>query len=265
MLPAALAGEAATTAGVLWRVGCGQDPLTRYHERFLERYGAHRYVPLLDVTDPAIGLGIDAAFPDLDPVDLSDRRTRVLASLIGRATGNGGVEVVLGDADIAELADSQPGLSPPRTAEICVRVIAATPEDLAAGRLRLVVCPGGAPEAGTALGRFTGLLDVTGEDGDDTGLVAEIVARPRVAEGLTLAPPTGLALRPRLGATHLLGPTPLTTSHPARSARRSPPAECRGAGEVVRGGCGGRSRPVARRSGRAVRHGARPRPSRSPR
>jgi class I lanthipeptide synthase len=55
VLPAALAGEAATAAGVLWRAGCGQGPLTRYHERFLERYGAHRYVPLLDVTDPAIG------------------------------------------------------------------------------------------------------------------------------------------------------------------------------------------------------------------
>jgi lantibiotic biosynthesis protein len=61
VLPAALAGEAATAAGVLWRAGCGRAPLTRYHEKFLERYGAHRYVPLLDVTDPAIGLGIDAA------------------------------------------------------------------------------------------------------------------------------------------------------------------------------------------------------------
>jgi lantibiotic biosynthesis protein len=106
VLPAALAGEATTAAGVLWRTGCGQGPLTRYHERFLERYGAHRYVPLLDVTDPAIGLGIDAASPDLDPIDLPERRARVLASLIGRATANGGVEVVLDDADITELAEN---------------------------------------------------------------------------------------------------------------------------------------------------------------
>ncbi len=137
VLPAALAGEAAAAAGVLWRAGCGQEPLTRYHEQFLERYGTHRYVSLLDVTDPAIGLGIDTASSDLDPADLPDRRTRALASLIGRASANGGAEVVLDDADITELADSQPSLSPPRTAEICVRVIAATPEDLAAGRLRL--------------------------------------------------------------------------------------------------------------------------------
>ncbi|MBV9141136.1 MAG: lantibiotic dehydratase [Pseudonocardiales bacterium] len=192
VLPAALAGEVATAAGVLWRAGCGQGPLTRYHERFLERYGIHRYVPLLDVTDPAIGLGIDAATPDRDPVDLPDRRTKVLASLLGRATANGGVEVVLDDADLTELTGGQPGLPPPRTAEMCVRVIAATPEDLAAGRLRLAVCPGGSPEAGTALGRFTGLLHIAGQDCDDAGLVAEVVARPRVAEGLTLAPPTGL-------------------------------------------------------------------------
>jgi lantibiotic biosynthesis protein len=193
VLPAVLADEAATAAGVLWRVGCGQGPLTRYHERFLERYGAHRYVSLLDVTNPAIGLGIDAASPDLDPVDLPDRRTKVFASLIGRATANGCVEVVLDDADITELAESQHGLSPPRTAEICVQVIAATPEDFAAGRLRLAVCRGGSPDAGTALGRFTGLVHVAGQDCDDAGLVAEVVARPRVSEGMTLAPPTGLA------------------------------------------------------------------------
>ncbi|MGB8199995.1 MAG: lantibiotic dehydratase, partial [Pseudonocardiaceae bacterium] len=100
---------------------------------------------------------------------------------------------MLDDADITELVGSQPGLSPPRTAEMCVRVIAATPEDLSAGRLRLAVCPGGSPDAGTALGRFTGLLHIGREDCDDAGLVAEVVARPRVAEGLTLAPPTGLA------------------------------------------------------------------------
>ncbi|MGH3755843.1 MAG: lantibiotic dehydratase family protein, partial [Pseudonocardiaceae bacterium] len=193
VLPAALAGEAATAAGVLWRAGCGQGPLTRYQQRFLERYGTHRYVPLLDVTDPAISLSLDAVSPDRDPADLPDRRTRVLASLLGRATANGGVEVVLDDADITELADSQPGLSPPRTAEICVRVITATPEDLAAGRLRLAVCPGGFPAAGTALGRFTGLLHVAGQDCDDAGLVTEVVARPRVSEGMTLAPPTRLA------------------------------------------------------------------------
>ncbi|MGH3694953.1 MAG: thiopeptide-type bacteriocin biosynthesis protein [Pseudonocardiaceae bacterium] len=132
-------------------------------------------------------------FSGSGPAGLPDRRTRVLASLIGRATANGGVEVVLDDADITELAERQPDLSPPRTAEICVRVIAATPEDLAAGRLQLAVCPGGSPDAGTALGRFTGLLHVAGQDRDDAGLVAEILARPRVSEGMTLAPPTGLA------------------------------------------------------------------------
>lgn len=196
VLSATLAGEATTAAGVLWRVHRGQGPLTRYHEQFLERYGAHRYVPLLDVTDPAIGLGIEAASPDLDTVDLPDWRTKMLASLIGRAAANGGVEVVLDDADISELADSQPpDLPTPRTAEMCVRVIAATPEDLAAGRLRLAVCPGGSLDAGTALGRFTGLLHAAGQDRDDAGLVAEIVARPRVAEGMTLAPPTGFAAR----------------------------------------------------------------------
>lgn len=189
---------------MLWRAGCGQGPLTRYHERFVEHYGTHRHVPLLDVTDPAIGLGIDAASPDLDPVDVSDRQPNVLASLIGRAAANGGTEVVLDDPDITEL-ESRPDLPPPRTAEIYVRVIAATPEDLAAGRLRLAVCPGGAPDAGTALGRFTGLLHVAGEDCDDAGLVAEVVARPRVSEGCGARSADGARV----------------PSHPGRRARRA--------------------------------------------
>ncbi|MGH3997573.1 MAG: lantibiotic dehydratase [Pseudonocardiaceae bacterium] len=62
-------------------------------------------------------------------------------------------------------------------------------------RLRLAVCPGGSPDAGTALGRFTGLLHVAERDCDDAGLVAEVVARPRVSEGMTLAPPAGFAAR----------------------------------------------------------------------
>ncbi|MGH3926213.1 MAG: lantibiotic dehydratase, partial [Pseudonocardiaceae bacterium] len=54
---AALAEEAAEAAGVLWRVSQARDALADYHRRFLERYGPNRFVPLLDVADPVIGLG----------------------------------------------------------------------------------------------------------------------------------------------------------------------------------------------------------------
>jgi class I lanthipeptide synthase len=74
-------------------------------------------------------------------------------------------------------------------------VLAATQQDLAAGRLHLAVCPGaGSQDAGSTLGRFTGLLPTTPSDlGEPSTLVAELIVRPRSPEGATLAPQTGFA------------------------------------------------------------------------
>jgi hypothetical protein len=60
LLPISLADDAARAAGVLWRIGCGRDPLIGYHGRFLDRYGPHRLVPLPEAADPAIGVGIES-------------------------------------------------------------------------------------------------------------------------------------------------------------------------------------------------------------
>jgi lantibiotic biosynthesis protein len=45
VLPAALAGEAATAAGVLWRAGCGQGPLTRVTKTRLQSFGGRKRHP----------------------------------------------------------------------------------------------------------------------------------------------------------------------------------------------------------------------------
>ncbi len=194
VLPTALADEAAHAAGVLWRVGLGRDPLAGYHGRFLDRYGPHRFVPLLEATDPAIGLGADT--DDHSDVDASvfPGRTAALAALLTQGTAYGRTEVVLDEAIIAALARGQGTEPPPRTAEIHVRVLAATERDLAAGRLHLAVFPGGSQDAGSALGRFTGLLpDLQIEQGQPSPLIAELVVRPRIPEGASLAPQTGFA------------------------------------------------------------------------
>jgi thiopeptide-type bacteriocin biosynthesis protein len=193
VLPLVLADEAAAAAGVLWRIGSGRDPLTGYHARFQERYGPHRFVPLLEATDPAIGLGLDVGEPH-DGVPGSPRRA-ALATLLDRAIAHGGTEVVLDSATIAALASDQTGV-PPRTAEIYVRVLAATEHDLAAGRLFLAVCPAtGSQEAGSTAARFAALLPGTqaGPGPHSPRLVAELVIRPRTAQAATLAPRTGFA------------------------------------------------------------------------
>lgn len=195
VLPTALADQAARAAGVLWRIGWGRGPLTGYHDRFLDRYGPHRFVALSEATDPAIGLGIDTDVSDTDAAPQPPGRTAVLAALLAQSTARGGTEIVLDSATIAALAGDQGAEPPPRTAEIHVRVLAAARQDLAVGRLHLAVCPGGgSQDAGSSQGRFTGLLSGNLSDlGEPSTLVAELVVRPRVPEGAALAPQTGFA------------------------------------------------------------------------
>jgi thiopeptide-type bacteriocin biosynthesis protein len=196
VIPAGLRHEAARAASVLWQVTAAPNPLRDWHHRFTERYGLNRCVPLLEATDAAVGLGLDA-FDDYEQFapDGASRRSRFLASLLGRALVSGQTEVVLDDAMVEELAAEAGGLPPP-TGELGVQVIAASPRDREAGRLMLAVtvccCP-----AGATAGRFAGLLPGAGPHRASAGfaeeLVAEIVVRPRSPEGATLAPATGFA------------------------------------------------------------------------
>ncbi|HUY47101.1 MAG TPA: lantibiotic dehydratase [Streptosporangiaceae bacterium] len=194
VLPKVLADEAAAAAGTLWQVGLGQDPLAGYHDRFLARYGPHRFVPLLEATDPAVGLDLDADDFGAGGIPPLPRRNAALAGLLGQAAALGSTEVILDAATIAALARDQPAAPPPRTAEVYVRVIAASEADLTAGRLFLAVCPAaGSQDAGSTAGRVAALLPGTpaSYDTHPAALVAELVICPRTPRAATLAPPAG--------------------------------------------------------------------------
>ncbi len=189
ILPARLAREAADAAGVLWRVGSGSDPLVGFHDRFTHRYGRHRFVPLLDAIDPVIGVSMTETQPDTQP-----GTTRVLASLIASAEHGAEVELDAGTVEALASVNGSGSAPPPRTTEIYVRVFADTPQDAAAGRLRLAVAPGGCLEAGSSSGRFASLLPALKvDDADGDAVIAELVVRARTPAGAMLSPPTGFA------------------------------------------------------------------------
>ena len=109
----------------------------------------------------------------------------------------GSLEVALDDADISGLAGDA-GM-PPRTAEIWVRVLAASQADRDAGRFFLAVS-GGSQDAGSTAGRIAGLRPFLAaaagqpqRSAEDDGLAAELVVRARAWDAAQLAPPTGLA------------------------------------------------------------------------
>lgn len=198
VIPACLLDEAARAATALWLAASQPAVLAGWHERFARRYGPDRLVPLLEAADPALGLGIDAH--DIEPSEepggqSSGSRGQVLAMLAAEALLRGASEVVLDDTALTRLAG---GISSPpvHTAEISVRVIAATRQDLAAGRLQLAVVPPGSMTAGATIGRFARLLKDPwpGPPVNETSvLVAEIVPQSGAPDGLPLATPTGFA------------------------------------------------------------------------
>lgn len=207
-VPASLVDEAARAASALWRVSDQPAPLSEWCKRFAQRYGPDRLVPLLEATDAATGLGVGLA--DIETRDhltpghaggaideaaaSSRRRLGALATLVAQALAHGQTEVIVDGAALAEMSHGHAS-RPPRTAEIGVRVIASSRQDLAAGRTRLAVVPPASNDAGCTIGRFVRLLPTSwpGEPGSDgTPLIAEIVTQPRVPSGAGLAPPTGL-------------------------------------------------------------------------
>jgi thiopeptide-type bacteriocin biosynthesis protein len=196
-LPAALADQAVQAAGMLWRIGLTQPPLAGYHERFVARYGTGRLVPLLEAADPVTGLGL-AGIEDQSSPPEPPGRAETLAGLIADAIAGQHTEAVLDTAVIAALSHDDPG-PPPPTAELIVRVFAASKDDLAARRLRIAIT-GGSPAAGSTQGRFRGLLalpDITCTA--EPAVTAEIVTRPARTPGTPLAPPAGHARRIPVG------------------------------------------------------------------
>ncbi|WP_285704634.1 lantibiotic dehydratase [Microtetraspora sp. NBRC 16547] len=220
-LPEALAREAAEAAGVLWLVSEGHDQLTGFHDRFLDRYGPRRRVPLLEATDPATGLGLD--FPD-SVNSGSPARSTALAALYYRALASGANEVILNDADVQALSHPpDPTALAPRTAEIYVRVLADSEAELEAGRFRLATCPrGGSQDGGSTNGRFVSMLPDLRGGGDCAAdaLIAELVVAPRATGVRSLAVPTGLApARIPVGVPAKAGDLPLTDLQLASDGR----------------------------------------------
>lgn len=167
VLPSAIATEAAAAAAVLCRMAPA-DPvpahLREYHRAFVERYGTHQLVPLVELVDPERGLGAPAGYrvPTADRVlaggeEHPDDRDAALAALAQLALLDGTGELVLDDAMVDRLA---PDRALPASAELCVQVLATSAAALDRGEFRLVVSPAvGAPTAGEMAGRFAYLLD----------------------------------------------------------------------------------------------------------
>jgi thiopeptide-type bacteriocin biosynthesis protein len=165
VVPEAVAGEAAAAAAALTRLTPhprGLPAWESYHGAFLERYGVGAVVPLLEVVDPAVGLGFPATYRGsarkipAPPLSARDRR---LIALVQKTAMGGGAEIALNDRMVSDLAgeDSEIGQVPPHV-ELVVQIHAASTSALERGEFELVVA-GAFRAAGSTTGRFLDLLD----------------------------------------------------------------------------------------------------------
>src|SRR5262249_2910038 len=132
-----------------------------WHARFLEKYGSGALVPVLDVTDDSIGLGFPVGYLGSGQAEHASpmtERDRALLHLARQAAMRGEQEITLADALIAGLSGFGTRDPVQPSAEVTVRVHAASIPDLDAGRFTLHVV-GVSRAAGTIAGRFLSLLD----------------------------------------------------------------------------------------------------------
>jgi hypothetical protein len=157
MLPEPVRQEMAAAASALIRLSPnpGGSPVWEdYHRRFVDRFGTATLVPLLDVIDPAAGLGYPAGYPaSILPLP-PERDISRYAHLARLVTGDS--EVTLTDELIEAMTGSlfDPRLVPAHV-EIAARVQAESTADLDAGRYTLHISP--ARSAGTLTSRFSPL------------------------------------------------------------------------------------------------------------
>jgi thiopeptide-type bacteriocin biosynthesis protein len=185
VVPHVVAAEAARAAAVLVRLARpGSGGWLSWHSRFLERYGPHALVPVLEAVDPDVGLGYPAGYqgtPPTPPTALTGR-DRTLLALAQNAAIHRQREIVLDDTTIAELGSDTPVTSAQPSTELTVRVHASTMDAVNRGEFTLAVI-GVSRTAGTTTGR---LLDLF-EPGDRARIAAAYTAIPTTTRDALVA------------------------------------------------------------------------------
>ncbi|MGX8909896.1 lantibiotic dehydratase family protein [Streptomyces netropsis] len=207
-LPHVVREEAERAARALVSLSAGRPGprhLRDFHARFLERYGTGRSVPLLELLDPARGLGVpDGYGAARTPGGRSGgdegvgARDRLLLAWAQDAAMASRRELLLDDALLAELREAAAGPAPeddpgpPPSFDLLAEVLANSVTAMAEGEFRLVV-GGVSGVAGAVAGRFAHVL---GEAAEHFGRVVRSVPTRNpaaVRAQLSFSPRTGRA------------------------------------------------------------------------
>lgn len=165
-----IAKEAAEAAELLLRLCAypgGLGGLTAYRQAYVNRFGPHREVPLLELVDPQLGLGPvgSRGYAHVGPTAAkSAERARVLTDLACRALRKKESIVDLDDELVRRLQTSEASAeTAPVSLDINVQIAASSAADIDNGNFQIIIGPNlGAQAAGRNLGRFADLIGPEG-------------------------------------------------------------------------------------------------------
>jgi thiopeptide-type bacteriocin biosynthesis protein len=171
-----VADDAARAAETLLRladVSPRRRHIAEYRNRFDERYGYQRRVPVLELLDPDLGLGSPYVTGQGTDEHRRAAQQQVLMSLAVDALRDRRSVIDLDDETLTSLGSESPQARGPHSLDISVFVVSASVSALDAGEYQVVVGPNlGAESAGRTLGRFVDLLGAPAQDA-----IADISAR----------------------------------------------------------------------------------------
>jgi thiopeptide-type bacteriocin biosynthesis protein len=171
VLPDHVLTEVAAAGEALWRLaphGEALPNLKAFHQEFLERYGVDRTVPVTRLLDPHLGLGAPSEYRQ-PPTERNkipipgNPYSAVRDELLGEWIAANPEELTLDAERVALLAGDEDEV-PPDSLDLCVQVLAESPDAVTRGDYTLVCGAGaGSVSAGAMSGRFSELLGLTEE------------------------------------------------------------------------------------------------------
>ena len=170
-LASSVGADVAQMAEVLLRLTPaprGPTRLAAYRNAFIERYGEHRAVPLVELINQHVGLGALEVVSDTTAPEQEARsdgkRNRTLITLALTAQQKGQRAIELDEATLKRLETWTPdAATAPASVDLNVFLAAASAEAVDAGRYHLVLGPNvGGQEGGRTFGRFATLLEEEG-------------------------------------------------------------------------------------------------------
>ncbi|NEZ43385.1 lantibiotic dehydratase [Paenibacillus alvei] len=188
-----VAKQIAKAAEIMWRLSPepSNPHLASYRNNFIEKYGFHQQVPLLELLDEDAGLGAppDYKYPEskyrAEQITVNIERNKVLGIWVADAIKSGHNEIELTEERLMKMETPESHLQPPTSLEMFITIATDNKQ-----RSKIIINPNsGSSGAGRTFGRFSTFLNTdealefskmygNRNINDDEPIMAEIVYLP---------------------------------------------------------------------------------------